>query len=378
MTRPRLMVVFIDALGPRQLEAFGDRLPFAPHHRALDGILGYTSGALPTLLTGAPPERHGRMCLFGHRPDGEPALLGPLAWLGLLPRVVHERARVRRVVGRVFARTAGLTGYVALHRVPPEAFRWLDLPERADLFASDDIGGAPTFLGDARRAGLSVYTAAWRLGEQERWQVALADLRRARPDLAFLYVTELDNTLHAHGNDTPAVRAAIDRITEHLARAHDELSIGGTPPLTLLAGDHGMADIREVVDPRPILARVGVARAFADSTMLRFWGSDAAIDQARVACERSGAPGRWLDEAALRERRAPTRDAPYGRGIFVLDEGVLFAPSFLGGRMKGMHGYDLGTPSSRTAVASSQPLPDGARRLTDVAGVVRTALGLAS
>jgi hypothetical protein len=281
-------------------------------------------------------------------------------------------------VGRAFARAAGLTGYVALHRVPPDAFAWLDLPERTDLFASDAIGGAPTFLGDARRAGLNVFTASWRHPEEERWQLAYEGLRRHLPDVAFLYVTELDNTLHAHGNDSAAGWAATRRIADHVARAYEELAADGRPLVAILAGDHGMADVTRVVDPRPILSRLGDGEAFADSTMLRFWGSDVVLARARAACDRSGAPGRWLDEVALRERHVPLRDAPFGRAMYVLDEGVLFAPSFLGGAMRGMHGYDLGTPSSRTAIAANVPLPDSVRRLTDVATMVRAALGMAS
>src|SRR6185436_9386184 len=108
--------------------------------------LGYSSGALPTLLTGAPPAAHGRMCLFSKRRAEEASILAPLSWLGLLPRVVHERGRLRRALARALAQARGLTGYVALHRVPPEAFRWLDLPEREDLFHAEQIGRARTFL----------------------------------------------------------------------------------------------------------------------------------------------------------------------------------------------------------------------------------------
>src|SRR4051812_46783423 len=93
--RRRVLVVFVDALGPDQLESAGG-LGGLPHRGRLRGILGYSCGALPTLLTGAPPERHGRMCLFSHVERGEEGVLAPLKWLGLLPRLVHERGRLRR------------------------------------------------------------------------------------------------------------------------------------------------------------------------------------------------------------------------------------------------------------------------------------------
>ena len=126
----RVNVLFVDALGPSMLERFGERLSLAPHRRALRGVLGYSSGALATILTGAPPSRHGRMCLFSRRGADEPSLLSPLRALGLLPRLVHERARLRRWLAKAFAASHGLDGYFALHRVPPSSFAWLDVPER--------------------------------------------------------------------------------------------------------------------------------------------------------------------------------------------------------------------------------------------------------
>ena len=108
----RVLLVFIDALGPRQLKRLSSRINEISHHRALDGILGYTSGALPTLLTGAEPSAHGRACLFSRATQTD-ALLTPLAWLGLLPRIVHERGKVRRYLSKQLKKRNGLTGYVA-------------------------------------------------------------------------------------------------------------------------------------------------------------------------------------------------------------------------------------------------------------------------
>src|SRR5262249_32359471 len=42
-TGRRVLVVFVDAFGPAQLERFGALLPSLPHRRALAGVLGYSS-----------------------------------------------------------------------------------------------------------------------------------------------------------------------------------------------------------------------------------------------------------------------------------------------------------------------------------------------
>lgn len=370
------MVVFVDALGPAQLERFRERLGFLPHRRALGGVLGFSSGALASVLTGVPPAAHGRMCLFTSRAPGSDGVLEPLRWLGLLPRVLHERGAVRRYVGRAFARAAGLTGYVALHRVPPEAFRWLDIPERDDIFAAPDIGGQSTFLSDARRAGLSVYAAKWQLPEAERWVDAHASLRALAPDLAFLYSAELDAALHAHGNRGAATLEVIDRIAANISRARELMSRGGGRVLTIVVGDHGMADVLDTVDPRDVVGRLSGVKLFVDSTMLRVWGDAAALATAQREVTRARWPGRWLDAAALGERSAPVVGAPYGHAIFLLDEGVIFVPSWVGGRVAGMHGYDVSTGSARAAVASDEVLPEECDSITAIAGVVRARLGL--
>jgi len=50
----------------------------------------------------------------------------------------------------------------------------------------------------------------------------------------------------------------------------------------------------------------------------------------------------------------------------------------VGGRVAGMHGYDVSAPSARAAIASDEPIPEDVRALTDVAHVVRDKLGLAA
>ena len=370
--KQRVLVVFIDAFGAAQLGQLGTSLASFPHRRALGGVLGYSSGALATVLTGAPPRDHGRMCLFRAVPGMEEGILRPLRFLGLLPRFIHERPRVRSAVAQAFARASDLTGYVALQRVPPEAFEWLDLPEREDLFAARDIGGVPTFLSEARDAGLSVYAAPWQVREDLRWKQALEAIRQQQPDLAFLYATVLDARLHHHGNVHEVVEQTFAELDVQIERVREAMTVGGGDLTTLVVGDHGMADVTTEIDPRPLL-RVSDARVFVDSTMMRIWGDRVQIELARRMVKRRAWPGIWLDEAALVERSAHLTSC--GDAFFLLDEGAIFVPSYMGVSLRGMHGYDVGTPSACAALVSDRTIPRGVASLTDLAQLVRARLG---
>jgi len=362
--RPALLVVFVDALGPEQAELIASEGLALPERATLTGVLGYSSGALPTILTGAPPSRHGRMCLFS-RLESTSSPLSPLRLLGLLPRIVHERTRVRSLAARLLAKAHGYDGYLALHRVPPALFAKLDVPEREDLFHAREIGGAPTFLARARDAGLRVAVSDWRRPEAERVRQLEA---MPQADLAFLYLSGLDAILHRTGT--------IDRDARDWARAavrwikDARRALGAREVRTLVVGDHGMAAVHTVVDPRPVLAKLATSElAFVDSTMLRISGAAPSARDALVAL-----PGTTLDATALAERDAPT--SRYGDLIHVLPEGTIFAPSFVGGRVGGMHGYDRTARSADAALMSDAPLGPGLTRLEDVAPWVCGALDL--
>jgi len=232
------------------------------------------------------------------------------------------------------------------------------------------------FRSQARGAGLRVFAAPWRMPEADRWQHTFEVLRARQPELAFAYATELDGTLHRLGNDSVEGQRAARRVALRIEQAVEAMRSGSGEVSVIVVGDHGMADIHRVIDPRGVLRALPRIRAFVDSTMMRFWGDDTALAHARARLVSSELPGKWLDLQALDARQAPTSGAPYGQAIFLLDEGVLFAPSFVGGTVRGMHGYDVDSPSAFAALASDVPLPTGCGALTDLSPWIRALLGL--
>jgi predicted AlkP superfamily pyrophosphatase or phosphodiesterase len=264
---------------------------------------------------------------------------------------------------------------VALHKVPPELFEWLDMPERDDMFQASDIGGARTFLADARDAGLSVYSAPWQLPEEQRWKHSLDALATQKPDLAFLYATELDGIMHHEGPNGPAALEAADRIANHIEQARDIMSTDGSNLTTLVVGDHGMAEVNNFIDPRKMLARMGDMRLFVDSTMIRAWGNDGEMSRLRLEIEKENWAGKWLVGKDLASRKVPKNDI-FGKAIYVLEQGSIFAPSFVGGRIAGMHGYDTGCSCSKAALVSDCPIDDSVTGIDHIASIVRNRLKL--
>lgn len=367
----RLLIVFVDALGPEQWASSRALRSVVGESRALSGVAGFSSGAIATLLTGQTCANHGRLCLFSARSKGAPrSPLDALVWLRWVPPVLAERGAVRRRLARWLAEREGLTGYVALHRVRPQDFRWLDIPERDDVFESATIGGCPTFLGDARGRGLSVFAARWALAEEERWKHTFSMLQQKKPRLSMLYASELDGALHEHGPSTSVAESVLDRLASRVARARDILASDGATVRTVVVGDHGMSAVRRVIDPRPVSER-GDVRAFVDSTIVRLWGSERSLADARLYAERARWPARWITREQLASWGVGVDGAPWGDAWLQIDEGALFAPSHVGGRVAGMHGYGPDARSSSACFASDAAVDESVASLSSVAGWVR-------
>jgi len=112
-----------------------------------------------------------------------------------------------------------------------------------------------------------------------------------------------------------------------------------------------------------------------DSTMIRAWGTDSELSQLRLEIEKENWPGTWLDGENLASRKVP-KDDVFGRAIYLLEQGCIFAPSFLGGRVAGMHGYDTSCSCSKAALVSDRPIDDKITGIDDIAGIVRDRLNL--
>jgi predicted AlkP superfamily pyrophosphatase or phosphodiesterase len=304
------------------------------------------------------------MCLFSRLEEDDVPPLAPLRWLGLLPRLVHERGKVRRVAAQAIAKAKGYDGDLALHKVPPELFTSLDIPEKEDLFQATRIGEASTFLQRAREAGLRVVATDWKLPEAKRVEQIE---QMADADLAFLYLAGMDAILHADGEVSENARRWAKEAAGWIRRARKALSSNGRTVRTLVVGDHGMAKITDTVDPRPTVKElqrtIKKAFIFVDATMFRVGADRDVLHRIRAVLERL--PGKVLAGDELRERGADTYR--YGDLIQVLPEGFLFVPNFLGGFVKGMHGYDWKDPSARAAVLSDAPIEEKFETLEDIA-----------
>jgi hypothetical protein len=368
--RRRLAVLLVDALGYELAGRFPGFAGVLPHRRPLETVLGFSSGALPTLFTGKPPCEHGRWLMYRRAQPGVRSPFAGFRRLGALPPRLRRSWKLSRLLTRLVERR-GVRGYFDLYEVPRELLEEFDLAERDDIFAPGGLPGG-SFWDAVERSGVRWRGWNWRTPEPEALAAAGRALAEGPEDLVFCYTAELDAALHREGSGGAGVRERLARYDVWLRRVAEAAAGRGEELRLVLLSDHGMVDVRESVDVMGALGGLSCRwprdyLPFFDSTFARFWWrADGARREVRGALERLGG-GRWLEDDELERAgvRFPARE--YGDDVFLLDPGVLMVPSFMGSRpLAAMHGYDPAHPGMAALLACDHEVPAGLRRLADV------------
>lgn len=345
VTRPAL-VIFLDSLPYRILPS----MPFLsslPHGPLRPGF-GYSMNIKAELFAGLTPEKLGilgswnptRRAPFHHRLM---SLFAPL------DNNLFAARWLRRLGHRIFRRPLA---WVPLHLLKYFAHYEVNAYQRE--FAHPTILQAP----GATRLLYRDFPAGPRRDEA-LFAAATAQVAATR-SLFFVASADLDHAGHLHGVGAPAYMKKIARLDALLAELIETFRRHFPDAPVVVLSDHGMSDVTEGVDLQ-LEDRFGPMHpdrylAAIDATMARFWFRDAGLRDEITAYVTGLARAAIVDDAQRAE--FGLRDDKLGELIVLLDEGLVFCPSFYFREPPaGMHGYHPDAPG-QTAVFCAHNAPD--------------------
>jgi predicted AlkP superfamily pyrophosphatase or phosphodiesterase len=371
-TRRKHIFILIDALGWRFLESRNFLGAVLPHRRPLKTVLGFSSGAIPTILTGLSPARTGHWNLFYYDPLGS-----PFRWLrhaAFLPNTLLDHPVSRRLL-RELGRKVLRLGPLFECCVKPSllhAFNWV---EKRNIYEKDGIPGSSSIfdLLEAKHINYKSYSYH-HFTDEQILKKARRDLRNSQPDFLFLYLSELDSLLHADPLGSEEIDERLDWYGEHIRVLFDSATRMNPHTMCIVFSDHGMAPVHQRIDLVNTVDGCGFSMphdylAVYDSTMARFWFfSERAKSEitnllAKLPC------GRVLTDSGLRELGIFFPDRRYGEIVFLLNPGWLISKSDFNGagwNPRGMHGYHPDDPNSDGIFLSSEAPSFDVRTIADV------------
>lgn len=352
------IITLIDALGWRYAEDFlKDVLPVRTPIRT---VLGFSSGAIPAILTGLTPSRTGHWNLFYYNPQGSP--FHWLRYFDFLPDGILNHRVSRKILKEMGRRVLGL-GPVFECCVQPRYLRFFDWVEKKNIYQAGGVNG-PSIFDRCADAGIPYKVYSYHMGTDRQLIEAFRhDLAQGAASFYFLYLSEIDSFLHMHCKDQ-------QRVAEKLAWYSAELGgifrsvIEADPEANIaVCSDHGMTPVEDHFDLVGGVQKLGLQMprdylAVYDSTMARYWFfSEAARDRitnylAAQSC------GRILPDEELKELGVYFDDRRFGEVVFLLQPGCLLERSDFNGprwNPSGMHGYHPEDADSDGIFLSNKP-----------------------
>lgn len=380
--RPIVVLVLIDGLGWRCIEGRDFLSQLLPYRRPLKTVLGYSSAAIPTLLTGRQPAEHGYWNLFYYDPEGS-----PFRWLKparFLPDSFLDNRLCRKLVKELGRRVLGL-GPLFECNLSPKILPRFNYVEKRNILEPGGIRCIPSILDQlaTRKIAYQVYSYR-QMPDAQILERAAIDVEAGAASFFLLYLSEMDSFLHMHCTEREEVTERLHWYEKKLSLVFEAARAVDPGAVLSVVSDHGMTPVVRRFDLAQRIAalRLKMPRdylAVYDSTMARFWVFNERASASISGCLSSVTCGRILSDDDLRRLGVFFNDRRYGELIFLLRPGWLFSQSNFNGnrwRPRGMHGYDPADSFSDAIFLSNRPPSIPMRTIADVHAWLQDLIGL--
>ena len=361
--------LFIDALGWKIVNDHRFLTELLPERKKINMQFGYSSSAIPTILSGKTPAEHGHLGLFRFAPERSPfKLLSRFAWL-FKPESFWNRGRVRHHLSKLLKKVYGFTGYFQLYQMPVWKLQFVDYCEKRDLFVAGGMENIANLHDTLSRKGVAFHISDWHLSDDKNYIAAEKAIEDGK-NFLFVYTASFDGVLHDKISDVPAITAKLDEIRrqiEHLYRKAEEYA--ENVHLTVIS-DHGMTPLAGTVNIMDAVEKSGLVfgkdyGACFDSTMARFYYLNEKAEPV-ISGLMKKFPGHFLSKEEESKYGIYRTDRIFGDAIFLLDAGIQIVPSDMGEKpLNGMHGFSPEDEHSFAAILSNEPIPETIAAVSD-------------
>lgn len=365
------LFMFIDAMGWEIVAGRDFLKDLLPYRYRVGMQFGYSSTAIPTILTGEKPTVHKHLSFYYYAPEISPFAFFRTWRLGLLPRGLTDRWRVRHQISKVLKRRYGYTGYFELYAMPFDRLPFFDYIEKKDLFVPGGLHPVENLADRLTARQIPYHISDWRQPEQVAIDALIEDVDRGEIRFAFLYTAAMDGLLHRVTKDGPEVgeklawySKQIHRLVAAVERRYEAYDFA-------VFSDHGMTSLTGVVDLKREVEGLGLEfgkdyAAVYDSTMGRFWFLTPGARGRILERLRKVPHTHVLDEEEMKRYSIDFPDHMYGETYLLMDPGWQIAPCDMGLKaLPAMHGFAPEHEDSYAALLSKDPVSMDLRCVDD-------------
>lgn len=354
--------MFIDALGWEIIKDTDFLKDLVPNRYRVQMQFGYSSTAIPTILTGEKPTAHKHLSFYYYAPEKSPFRIFKYLLLPYLPGSIFDRWRVRHILSKLIAKLYGYTGYFEMYAMPFNRIDYFDYIEKTDMFVPDGVKPIKNLADKLIEKGIPYHISNWRLKERENIEALISEIREGEIRFAFLYTAAMDGLLHMVTKDGKEVGEKLAWYSEHIHRVIEAVKQNYDDFYFAVLSDHGMTTLEGVVDVKSEVERLGLKfgkdyAAVYDSTMGRFWFLNEKSEKLIMDLLRQIPHSHLLSEEEEVRYSINFEDHMYGDKYLLMDPGWQIEPCDMGIKaLPAMHGFAPEHEDSYAALLSSEPV----------------------
>ncbi len=354
--------MFIDAMGWEIIKNRRFLSDLLPHRYRVGMQFGYSSTAIPTILSGEKPTVHKHLSFYYYAPDKSPFKMMKRLGLGLLPSSIADRWRVRHILSKIVAKYYGYTGYFELYAMPFTRLPFFDYIEKTDIFVPGGLRPVKNIADVLEERRVPYHISNWRLQEIQNIEALAQEVKKGEIRFAFLYTAAMDGLLHRVTKAGAEVDLKMDWYESQIRRLIEEIKAVYQDVYFAVFSDHGMTTLAGVVDLKHAIGKLGFKfgkdyAAVYDSTMARFWFLNGSCKRSILETLAQTPNAHILDDEELRKYSVDFEDHMYGETFLLMDPGWQIEPCDMGLKaLPAMHGFAPEHEDSYAAMLSSEPV----------------------
>ena len=345
MSKSTTIFILIDALGWDYIKDREFLNDICPRRRPVTSLLGFSSGVIPSILTGKYPPQHKHWFLYFYSPDKNCfRWTRAIRWL---PNKMLNNRYTRKIVEEISKRLMGYTGYFETYLIPIEDMHLYDICENKRIYAPKGMREGKNIFDVLVENGVDYQCFAYPIKDKDIFTKAHEAVRATDSTFHFLYFSESDAYLHRGCKDPQGTKEMIDFYETNIRSLYQAAKEKYDQVNLFITSDHSMSPVNESYDLKSEVEALGfqIPRdyvPFYDSTMGRFWFFNDEARQEINALLATKEYGRILTEDEKKYRHVDFENNLYGETLFLVNNGVVINPCHMGNRPpQGMHGYDI-------------------------------------
>jgi len=173
-------------------------------HKELETVLGFSSSAIPSILTGKQPQEHGMWNLFKLNPSQNDFPIFKMNHL--FPKWMNRNRYLRKTQLIANKILTNFEGYYQAYDYPSEDLPKIQISESKNIYSPGGVPGSESIFDYYQKKQVKNLVYSYKThSTQSIFKNLESDIHKNQPEKVFVYIADFDAYGHSNADDTTSM-----------------------------------------------------------------------------------------------------------------------------------------------------------------------------